>query len=85
MFKRELQRESSVRSRHKRTSPYYSTFLFSDPSGLTGAGSIVSIGGNYYDFNYSDSEQEADHRAFEKDWEAVYDDQNTSFERMTKK
>jgi len=85
MFKRELQRVSSVRSHRKRTTPSYSTFLFSEPSGLTGAGSILSIGGNYYDFNYSESEEEADFRAFEKDWEAVYDDMRSSFDRITKK
>lgn len=85
MFKRELQRISSVRKYRGRRGPSHSTFLFSEPSGLTGAGSIISIGGNYYDFNYSESEQEADRRAFKKDWEAVYEDLHSSFDRLTTK
>jgi len=52
---------------------------------LTGAGSLLSIGGDYYDFNYSDSGADADRRAFEKDWEAVYHDLNTSLGRILNK
>ncbi len=85
MFKREYRALKSPHNRHRQTKPIFSTFLFSKSSALNGAGSILSIGGNYYDFNYSKSEQEADRRAFAKDWEAVYHDLNSSFERLTDK
>lgn len=62
-----------------------STSLFSIPSFWIGAGSILNFAGSYYDYNYSKSDQEADFRAFVKDWCAVYNDLNTSFNKLQNK
>lgn len=43
-------------------------FLFADTSIVAGAGSVINVFGNYYDFNYSKSEEEADIKAIKCDW-----------------
>ena len=43
-----------------------------------GVGSSISIGGNYYSFNYSKGETEADFKAIRRDWEMIGDDLNTA-------
>ena len=37
-------------------------------------GTVLNIAGNYYGFNYSKTPQEADIKAFNKDWETVSKD-----------
>ncbi|RPH33597.1 MAG: hypothetical protein EHM93_04335 [Bacteroidales bacterium] len=51
-----------------------SDFLFSTPNFLVGAGSVINIAGNYYSFNESDSESEADEKAIKNDFEMVGQD-----------
>jgi len=85
MNKRDFRRKTAIHGHHYHSNYPFSTFLFPKSSALTGAGSILNIGGNYYDFNYSASEAEADQRAFAKDWGAVYHDLNTSFGRLVNK
>jgi hypothetical protein len=46
-------------------------FLFSSPSFFIGMGTVLNIGGNYYAFNCSSSEEEADRKALASDWEMI--------------
>jgi hypothetical protein len=48
-----------------------SSELYNDLSFLSGMGSAFNIGGNYYDFNYSESDEEADTKSLKRDWEMV--------------
>ncbi len=57
---------------------YRSDFLFSKPTFLGGMGSVLNIQGQYYDFNYSESEMGADHRALSNDWGMVGEDINST-------
>ncbi len=53
---------------------YRTDFLFSTPSFLIGAGSVLNIAGNYFDFNYSSSDKEVDNKAILSDWGVVGND-----------
>jgi hypothetical protein len=55
----------------KRKNIYRSDFLFTRSSFLTGAGSVLNISGNYFPFNYSKSDEDADSKAIEFDWGMV--------------
>jgi hypothetical protein len=48
--------------------------LFSRTGLLIGAGSVFSLAGNYFVFNYSDSPLEADTRAIASDWGVIGQD-----------
>ncbi len=51
---------------------YYMTdHLFPRTNSIIGAGSIFNIAGNYFEFNYSSSDEEADSKAIESDWGTV--------------
>lgn len=41
---------------------------------LTGMGSVLNISGNYFNFNYSSNEQEADAVAIASDWGMIGQD-----------
>lgn len=61
-------------------------FLFSTPSYLSGAANIFNLGGNFYDYNISASEEEADCKAIQNDFNMVGKDlENASMEVMNKK
>ena len=49
-------------------------FLFPEPSFLVGAGSVFNIAGNYFDYNISQTELDADLRALQSDWGVVGQD-----------
>lgn len=49
----------------------YSNHLFPKTSFLIGLGSALNVCGNYYLFNYSKSEEAADHKAISCDWYAT--------------
>ncbi len=49
-------------------------FLYPKNSPLIGAGSIFNIAGNYFDFNYSNTPEEADAKAIANDWGVVGQD-----------
>ena len=49
-------------------------FLFTSPSFFIGIGSIFNIAGNYYDYNTSESEIQADIRALKSDWNMIKKD-----------
>jgi hypothetical protein len=53
---------------------YRTDFLFPNSSFLTGAGSVFNIAGNYFGFNYSASDEQADSRALENDWGMIGED-----------
>lgn len=53
---------------------YRSDYLFSAPSFSIGAGSVFNIAGNYFQFNYSHSDVEADAKAILSDWGVVGND-----------
>jgi hypothetical protein len=61
------------------------TFLFSDTDFVTGFGSVLSIGGNYYVFNTSRNGAVADIRARDTDIAMVARDANTALIKTTKK
>lgn len=56
----------------------YTDFLTSTTSFKIGAGSIFNLAGNYFEFNASPSEAEADLRALRCDWEMVGRDLNSA-------
>ena len=59
-----------MKKRHIR----YTAILFPRASFLSGVGSSINIAGNYYRFNYSRTEEDADDRAILADWRAVCED-----------
>jgi hypothetical protein len=56
------------------TKKYKTNILFPRASALQGIGSIFNVAGNYFDFNYSKSGEEADQKAIEDDWGVIGDD-----------
>jgi hypothetical protein len=46
-------------------------FMFAHPSWLSGAGRVIDIGGQLDDYNISQSEEEADAKAWFSDWRIV--------------
>jgi hypothetical protein len=48
--------------------------LFRRLTVLDGMGSVFNVVGNYYNFNYSNSGEEADRKAIENDWGVIGDD-----------
>lgn len=61
---------------------YRTDFLFSLPSFLVGAGSVLNIAGNYFDFSSSD--KDADAKALLSDWGVVGQDIQQAFEELEK-
>lgn len=59
---------------------YRTDFLFPTPSFLTGAGSIINISGNYFEFSASPSGEIADLKALESDWGMVGQDLSYALE-----
>lgn len=53
---------------------FHTDFLFANPSFIVGAGSIFNIAGNYFDYNYSHSTDEADAKAIRSDWGMIGQD-----------
>jgi hypothetical protein len=58
----------------KKIKKYRTDFLFPTPSFLIGAGSVFNIAGNYFNFNYSSSDKEADNKAIMSDWGVIGQD-----------
>ena len=53
---------------------YRTNILFPRPSFLNGVGSIFNIAGNYFEFDYSNSAEEANRKAIENDWGVIGND-----------
>lgn len=68
-----------------RKKKYRTDFLFPNTNLLVGMGSIFNIAGNYYSFNGSESDNEADCKAIASDWGMVGQDFNTVFEKILPK
>jgi len=49
-------------------------FLFPSPSFLIGASSIFNLGGNYFEYNLSKTDLQADLRALISDWLVIKKD-----------
>jgi len=58
----------------KKPTQHTTGFLFSTPCFLSGMGSILSIEGNYYEFNSSENGFEADEMALTNDFRMVGQD-----------
>jgi hypothetical protein len=63
---------------------YKTNFLVPNTSFLIGMGSIMNIQGNYFDFNYSDTLEEADSKAIENDWGVVGNDLRRAINKLIK-
>ncbi len=61
---------------------FRSDFLFPTEGLITGIGSVLDINGTYVQFNYSDSDQEADTKALRNDWENVAGHVSSAFEKI---
>ncbi|RTL48858.1 MAG: hypothetical protein EKK39_11990 [Sphingobacteriales bacterium] len=68
----------------KKTRKYRRDFLFSTPSFLVGAGSVFNIAGNYFNFNYSSSDIDADSKALLSDWGIIGQDIQIAKEKLEK-
>lgn len=64
----------------KKNKSYRSDFLFATPSFLMGAGSVLNIAGNYFSFNYSSNNRQADTKAIGSDWGVVGSDIEKAFD-----
>ena len=68
----------------KKRNRYISDFLFSTPNFLSGAGTVMNIAGNYYSFNGSESECEADSMALDNDFHMIGQDLSDVIENIDK-
>jgi hypothetical protein len=68
----------------KKIKKYRSDFLFVTPSFLVGAGSVLNIAGNYFKFNYSSTDEQADAKAIESDWGVIGIDIETATNEIGK-
>lgn len=60
-------------------------FLFPSPSFLNGMGSIFNIAGNYFEYNTSETDLQADLRALKSDWYTIGKDFEIAKEIFRKK
>ncbi len=60
-------------------------FLFSTPSFLIGAGSVLNLEGNYYSFNFSNDPAQADALALASDFGCVGQDVQSVIEKLEEK
>lgn len=51
--------------------------LFPRTSFLSGMGSVLNISGSYFEFNYSNSDADADYEAISSDWAMIGQDIQT--------
>ena len=61
---------------------YCTSYLFSTPSFWSGAGSVMNLGGSYFSFNHSTSDNEADRKAIDSDFFMVGQDCWSAFEEI---
>lgn len=60
----------------KESKRFNTGFLFSTPSFLSGAGTVINLAGNYYEYNVSASDCEADYNAIKNDFDMIGQDMN---------
>ncbi len=61
---------------------YITGFLYSDNSFLAGAATSFNLAGNFYEYNLSDSDQEADSKAISNDFAMVGQDISDSLAKL---
>lgn len=61
---------------------FYTDFLVATPSYLTGAGTVINIGGNYYRYNRSATPAQADARAIRQDFAMIGQDVHDVIETL---
>ena len=59
-------------------------FLFTTPSFLTGAANVFNLAGNFYDYNRSETEAEADCKAIKCDFNVIASDLKDAIEKFSK-
>ncbi len=64
---------------------YSTDFLFSAPSFLSGAGTVMNLAGNFYAYNLSDSAFEADENALENDFRMIGQDIGDVIQKIKEK
>jgi len=57
-------------------------FLFPKNTFLSGMGSVLNIAGNYYEFNSSNTDMEADAFALRNDWECIGKDIKSAHSKL---
>lgn len=57
-------------------------FLLPRNSFLIGLGSVLNLFGSYFEYNYSESDQEADTKATKSDWEVVGQDMKDAVDKI---
>ncbi len=57
-------------------------FLAATSTFMIGMGSVLNIAGNYFQYNFSSTPEEADRLALENDWAVVGQDIRAELERM---
>ncbi|WP_456314687.1 hypothetical protein [Pseudomonas shirazensis] len=68
----------------KRKIIYRSSFLLPNNNFIVGLGSVLNIAGNYFDYDVSKTENEADLKALHSDWQNVGNDIKKSKEKFEK-
>ena len=66
----------------KKLKKYTTGFLFSIPSVFSGAGTVLNLSGNYYTFNTSETDFEADCKAIENDFRMIGQDIYDAIEKI---
>jgi hypothetical protein len=64
---------------------YKTDFLTPDSSFLVGMGSVINIGGNYFEYNTSEGNWEADRKAIFMDWKMIGNDIRDSMTLFSQK
>ena len=69
---------------NKKKKQYKTDFLLPKNNFLIGIGSVLNITGSYFDYNYSNSDMEADFIALTSDWHNIGNDIRKSKEKFEK-
>lgn len=67
----------------KESKRFNTGFLFSTPSFLSGTGTVINLGGNYYEYNVSPSDCEADFNAIRNDFDMIGQDMNDAVKSLS--
>lgn len=67
------------------TDQFNTDFLFTTPTYLTGAATIFNIAGNFYEYNESSSDEEADYKAISNDFNIIGNDLKNAIIEVTEK
>lgn len=63
---------------------YETNYLFSKSSFWRGFSSVLNLPGNFYEFNTSETETEADQKALTSDWQNVGEDLRNAEKKFVK-